>query len=85
MEAMTDISQLQTLMVKGNVKNENVIVLIDTGSTHNFLDIRVVIKLKLFVHLFPYMKVMVANGKKIKKVGKCHKVKLQIQDFKLES
>jgi len=31
------------------------------------------------------MKVMIANGKKIEKVGKCHKVKLQIQDFSLES
>lgn len=31
------------------------------------------------------MKVMVADSKKIEKVGKCHKVKLQIQDFNLES
>jgi len=31
------------------------------------------------------MKAMVVDGKKIKKVGKCHKVKLQIQDFNLES
>jgi hypothetical protein len=30
------------------------------------------------------MKVMVATGKKIGNVGKCDKVKLQIQDFKLE-
>ena len=82
---MTGISQPQTLKLKGYIKNENVIVLIDTGSTHNFLDIRVVIKLKLFVHLFPYMKVMVANDKKIEKVGKFHKVKLQIQDIKFES
>ena len=28
---------------------------------------------------------MVANGKKIEKVGKSHKVKLQIQDFNSES
>ena len=28
---------------------------------------------------------MVADGKKIEKVGKCHKVKLQIQDYNLES
>ena len=28
---------------------------------------------------------MVADDKKIEKVGKCHKVKLQIQDFNLES
>jgi hypothetical protein len=31
------------------------------------------------------MKVMVADGKKIRNVGKCHKVKLQIQYFNSES
>ena len=83
--AMTGISQPQNLKLKGHIKNENVTVLVDTGSTHNFLDIRVARKLKLFVHPVPDMRVMVADGKKIKKVEKCHKVKLQIQDFNLES
>ena len=72
--AMTRISQPQTLKLKGHIKNENVTVLVDTGSTHNFLDIRVARKLKLFVHPMPDMKVMVADGKKIEKVKKCHKV-----------
>jgi hypothetical protein len=31
------------------------------------------------------MKLMVVNGKKIRNVRKCHKIKLQIQDFNLES
>ena len=30
------------------------------------------------------MKVMVAQGKNIKNVGKCHKVKLQMQEYNLE-
>ena len=33
----------------------------------------------------PNMKVMVADGKKIENVGKCHKVKLQMQECNLES
>ena len=33
----------------------------------------------------PNIKVMVADGKNIEKVGKCHKVKLQIQTYNLES
>ena len=76
--AMTGISQPQTLKLKGHIKRENVTVLVDIGSTHNFLDIRVARKLKLFVHPVLDMKVMVADGKKIKKIGKCHKVKFQI-------
>ena len=75
---MVGISQPQTLKLKGHIKNENVIVLVDTGSAHNFLDIKVARKLKLFVHPVPDMKVMVVDGKKIEKVRKCHKVKLQI-------
>jgi hypothetical protein len=38
----------------------------------------------LFEYPVPDMKVMVAEGKKFGNVGKCHKVKLQIQDFNLE-
>lgn len=33
----------------------------------------------------PNMKVMITDGKKIKKVGKCHKLKLEIQNYNLES
>jgi hypothetical protein len=82
---ITGITQPQTLKLKGHIKNDNVTVLIDTGSTHNFLDIKIARKLKLFVYPVPDMKVMVADDKKIGNVGKCHKVKLQIQDFNLES
>jgi hypothetical protein len=83
--AITGITQPQTLKLKGHIKNDNVTVLIDTRSTHNFLDIKIARKLKLFVYPVRDMKVMVANNKKNGNVGKCHKVKLQIQDFNLES
>ena len=73
---MTSISQPQTLKLKGQVKKYNVIVLIDTGSTQNFLDINVARNLKLFVYLIPYMNLMVIGGKKIKNVRKCPKEKL---------
>ena len=33
----------------------------------------------------PNMKVIVANDKKIENVGKCHKVKLQMREYNLES
>jgi hypothetical protein len=83
--AITGINQPQTLKLKGHIKKNNVTVLIDTGSTNNFININVTRNLKLFVYPVTDMKVMVADGKKIENVGKCHKVKLQIQDFNLES
>ena len=59
-------------------------VLVDTGSTHNFLDSTMAKRLNIFTFPMPNMKVMVADGKKIKKVGKGHKVKLKIKNFHLE-
>jgi len=83
--AITRIAQPQTLKLKGYVKKENVTVLIDTGSTHNFIDINVAKRLNLFVYPTTNIKLMVADGKKIDGVVKCHKVKLQISDYNLES
>ena len=79
------IHQPRTLKLKGHIKNNNVVVLFDTGSSHNFIDVSVAKRLNLFIYLVLNMKVMVADGKKIEKVGKCHKVKLQIQEYNLES
>jgi hypothetical protein len=81
---ITRITQSQTFKLKGHIKNDNVTILIDTRSNHNFLDIKIARKLRLFLYLVLDIKVMVADGKKIGNVGKFHKVKLQIQDFNLE-
>lgn len=60
-------------------------VLIDTGNTHNFLDSNIAKRLNIFTYPMPNMKMMAVDGKIIEKVGKCDKVKLQIQDYNLES
>lgn len=76
LSAMMGISQPQTLKLQGHIKKNNVVVLIDSGSTHNFLDAIVEKRLNIFSSPLPNMKVMVDDGKKIEKVGKYHKVKL---------
>ena len=82
---ITGISQPQTLKLKGHIKNNIVSILIDTGRTHNFINVNLAKIFNLFVFPLPNMKVMVADGKKIDNVGKCHKVKLQMQECNLES
>ena len=79
------IAQPQTLKLRGYAKKENATMLIDTGSTHNFIDINVAKRLNLFVYPIVDTRVMVADGKTIDGVRKCHKVKLQIEYYKLES
>ena len=63
--AITWIHQPHTLKLKGNIKNKNVVVLFDTRSIHNFIDLSVAKGLNLFIYPVPNMKVMVADGKKI--------------------
>lgn len=65
LSAMTGISQPQNLKLKGHIKNNNVVVLIDSGSTHNFLDSTMVKRLNIITFPMPNMNVMVADGKKI--------------------
>ena len=38
-----------------------------------------------WIYIVPNMNAMVADGNKIEKVGKCHKVKLQLQNYNLAS
>jgi hypothetical protein len=71
--AITGIAQPQTLKLRGHIKKENVTILVDTRSTHNFININVAKRLNLFV--YPVTDIRV----------KCHKVKLQIGDYELES
>ena len=49
-DAMTDISRPQTLKLFGHIKSTNVMVLIDSGSTHNFIDSRVEKQLNIFIY-----------------------------------
>jgi hypothetical protein len=79
------IAQSQTLRLRGHVKKENVTILIDTWSTHNFIDVNVTKRLNLFIYPTTNRKVMVAKGKKIDSIVKCHQVKLQREDYNLES
>ena len=62
--AMIGIDEPQTLKLRGHLKNEDVTIVIDTGSTHNFLDINVEKGLNLYVYLATDIKLMVGVGKK---------------------
>lgn len=56
-----------------------------TRSTHNFIDVNVAKKLNLFVYPAANLRVMASNDKRINGFGKCHKAKLQLNDYELES
>ena len=59
----------QTMRVKGRIKNHEIVSLIDSGSTHNFLDVVELHTLNLPLDTSQILEVKVANGNIIKTLG----------------
>ena len=68
----------KTMRIVGRIGKCPVLVLIDTGSTHSFIDIKVAKKEKLTVES-SRMSVQVANGETLPCLGHCKAVKLTLQ------
>jgi hypothetical protein len=77
--AITGTEHPQTLRVLGKLKSKNVTVLIDGGSTHNFIDQALVSRFGLPVTQGKQLQVMVANREKIECAGQCQALTLIIQ------
>jgi len=71
------------LKVIGSIKNKYITILINSGSTHNLVDTNVVKELNLFVYHVKSLTISSITDGHVEVVGQCHKVSLQIQDFKL--
>ena len=78
---MEGITTPQTIKIEGQIKKKKVIVLIDSGSTHNFIHCRVEKELNFFLYPAPECQVMIANGGKINCSGKCHNIKLSMGEY----
>ena len=80
--ALEGITTPQTLNIKGHIKKKNVIVLIDLGSTHNFIHCKVVKELDLF--LYPVLEChLKVNEGTINFSRKCHNIKLTMGEYVL--
>jgi hypothetical protein len=84
LKTMTRKPQPKTLKLKGVMKDRNLTIIVDYGSSHNCIDIGVIKKLNCFIYLTRDLTVKVANGKRVKEVGKCHKISIQIQELELK-
>jgi hypothetical protein len=60
--AWTDINTPQTLKIQGYIKNKKVTILIDSGSTHNFINYKLVNDLNFFVYPTLESQVMIVDG-----------------------
>jgi hypothetical protein len=79
--AMTRTEHPQIMRVIGQLKNKKVMLLIDGGSTHNFIDKAIVSKLALPINREKKFQVMVANREKIDCVGECRALIINIEGY----
>lgn len=68
----------QTMKARGLIGKQSVVILIDTGSTHNFLDPRTAKRAGIHVKKEGTFEVMVANGEKLTSSGRCLQVTLAV-------
>jgi hypothetical protein len=80
---LVGISTPQTLKIKGYIKKKKVIVLIDFGSTHNFIHYKLAKALNCFVA--PEFQVMIADEGTINFSGKCNKINLTMGEYVMNS
>jgi hypothetical protein len=81
--ALVGISTPQTLNIEGYIKKKKVTILIDSGSTHNFINYKLAKDLN-FIYPTPKFQVMIAYGGTINCSGKCHRIKLNMGEYLLD-
>lgn len=70
--ALTGIPSYSTMRVLGSVGNWQLHILVDSGSTHNFLKIKVAKKLQCDIQPITPLNVGVADGKRLTSTEACH-------------
>ena len=81
--SVVGLTNLGTMKVKGKVKEEEVVVLIDYGATHNFIYEKLVTKLNLPIKATTNYVVILDFGTSIKGKGVCGKVEVLIGEWKI--
>jgi hypothetical protein len=79
--ALPRINTPQTSRSKDASKRKKVIVLIDSGSTHNSIHYKLAKDLNFFVYPAPEFQVMIADGGTINCLGKCNKINLTMGEI----
>ncbi|KAJ8752156.1 hypothetical protein K2173_003764 [Erythroxylum novogranatense] len=82
LHAIAGMEHPQTIQLAGTLKGMDVTILVDSGSTHNFVDQSIVKLCGLTVAKDQTLRVMVANRDQITCQGMCQGVSLTIQGYR---
>ena len=70
LHALTSFSAPQTLKLIGYIKHRKVIILVDSGSTHNFIHRRISHETNFYIRVVNNFQIMIANGESMKCGGR---------------
>ena len=65
LHAMLGTGDTNTMRLQGRIKNTQLVILVDSGSTHNFMDQTIAKKVGCHTHIMSGIGVSIANGDKI--------------------
>jgi hypothetical protein len=85
LNALTGFSAPQTLKLIGYIKHKKVIILIDSGRTHNFIHRCIAQETNCYIRAVNNFQIMIANGGSMKCGGRSKNVHLQIGEYHLKS
>ncbi|KAF7131596.1 hypothetical protein RHSIM_Rhsim09G0045700 [Rhododendron simsii] len=79
LNALTGSISYRTMRVRGNVKKKHIIILIDSGSTRNFLNPEVVKRANIEIEDTDSLPVSVADGTRMMSTTMCKKFQWEMQ------
>ncbi|KAA3452986.1 Transposon Ty3-G Gag-Pol polyprotein [Gossypium australe] len=85
LHALQGLQSHHTMLFLALIDNTEVVVLVDSGSTHNFLDYKMAKRLKLPIEPCCPLKVMVANGVQLPTQGCCTAVPWEAQGYRFST
>jgi hypothetical protein len=85
LHALTVFFAPQTLKLIGYIKHKKVIILVDSGNTHNFIHRLFSHEVNFYIHVVNNFQIMIVNGGYMKCGGNCENVRLQIDQYNLKS
>ena len=77
--ALVGSPSLGTMRIEGKIQGHYLVILIETSSTHNFLDAGLCSSLKLAIDPALAFDVKIANGATVKTLGACQDLQVQVQ------
>lgn len=84
MNSIVGFTGNKTMKLKGKIKDKKVLVLIDSGASHNFISTDLVEALKIPIEKSSQFEVRVGDGYNVKGVGICHNVVMEMQGVKVQ-